>query len=242
MHTATHRVETAEHRRSVRRRLLTVATCLPLLLAGCAVAQAQKPTVDAKDYGKWEKPGRTSVLSPDGKWFAYGIARVDGDSELRLREIDAKSPRVIPWGQSPAFSPDGRWVAWRRGVSDEEKKRLEKKKKPARNGACLLELGTGKERTFKEITRFRFDETGRFLALLGYTAKEPAGRGASLRVVDVAAGTEISLGDVTDFAWSDVASLLALTVGTGAALPRRARLGGEWIGGADPAGRGTAWS
>ena len=106
-------------------------------------------------------------------------------------------------------------MAWRRGVPDEEKKRLEKKKKPARNGASLLELGTGKERTFKEITRFRFDETGRFLALLGYTAKEPGGRGASLLVVDVAAGTEISLGDVTDFAWSDVASLLALTVGTG---------------------------
>lgn len=193
-------------------------TLLSLSLGTQCIAQstAQKPTLSREDYGKWENLGRRAVLTKDGRWLAFEVTHVNREFELRLRDLSADQPRVIPWGRTPIFSADGRWVAWSTDVSEEERERLTKAEKPVRNGMGMLELGTDAERKFDEIARFRFDETGRFLALLGYAPEEPKRRGADLQILDLAAGSEIALGNVTEFAWSEAGSLLALTIGTGA--------------------------
>src|ERR1043165_1845214 len=66
------------------------------LLLAAIVAQAQQPAASAPkasgsrqmqqaDLKAW-KTIRQSVLSPDGKWFAYGIAPNEGDATVVIRE------------------------------------------------------------------------------------------------------------------------------------------------------------
>ena len=89
---------------------MAVVACSPFAVA------AQEP-LTADDYGQWERLGSFS-LSPDGRWLVTAISRVDGDSELRLRRSDGSSdPIVLLHGRSPEFSADGRWMAYRKGVS-----------------------------------------------------------------------------------------------------------------------------
>ena len=211
--------------RSVRRhhhdsrlgsRLITqagIAATLTVFAFGAASSQ-ERATLAPEDYGRWENLGR-AVLSPDGAWVAYGVERVDEQAELRIRSLERDSMRSVPWGRDPAFTPDGRWLAWAVGVSPDEEERLQESEETVRLGAGLLDLVSGEERGFEEVRGFGFDSSGRFLALHGYAPEEPKGKGADLRVVDLTSGTVTTFGNVGEFAWSDSISLLALAVSTG---------------------------
>jgi len=191
-----------------------LVAALATLLAAPAAAQG-KPALTPKDYGRFESVGR-ATLSPDGRWIAYQITSVDERAELRIARTDRDSTRAAAWGTRPAFSADGRWLAWSIGVSPEERKRLEKEKQPVRSGLGLLDLASGVERVVPEVASFEFDLGGRFLAALGYPPDEPKGKGADLRVMDLETSAELTIGNVTELAWSDAAPLLALTIATGA--------------------------
>ena len=158
--------------------------CCFLLLAPPAAAR-QKPTLTRADYGRFESLG-ASVLSPDGRWLAYAITRVNEERELRVRPLGRDTARTAPWASGPVFSADSRHLAWSVGVSAAEQKRLEKEEKPVRLRATVLELATGRERSFDAVRAFSFDATGRFLALHGYAPETPEGKGADLRVIDLA--------------------------------------------------------
>src|SRR6476661_4643352 len=111
------------------------SSALPLLLASFVVlgnsslagsAEAQtKPLVTQADLGKWESLGNAR-LSPNGNWLAWTIVRGNEESELRMRSGPADSIRVVPYGQSAAFSADSRWIAYLTGVSPKERDRLVK--------------------------------------------------------------------------------------------------------------------
>ena len=65
---------------------LTFATAalipLPNLAAqGAATAGPGKSPVPPSEFTKWETPAAAD-LSPDGKWIAYEIRRVNGNNEL----------------------------------------------------------------------------------------------------------------------------------------------------------------
>ena len=124
-------------------------TLLPLVLVvtpittGPILAQqtdnGARPTVTPDDYGKWERLGAGS-LSPDGRWLAYGISRVNEENELRVRLIDRDSLVTVPYARRPAFSDEGGWLAFEIGVSEEERERREKSKTPVRSSLGLLNL------------------------------------------------------------------------------------------------------
>ena len=176
----------------------------------------EKPTLLPEDYGRWETLG-TWALSPDGRWLAYEVLRVDEKRELRIRPLDRDTTHVVLWGDDPVFSPDSRWLAWSVGFSEEERERLEKQKKPVRLKAGLFDLRTEQERRFDDVRRLAFDDAGRFLALHGYAPEEPKGKGADLRLLDLGTGQQTNFGNVGEIAWSDDGSMLAMTVATGAA-------------------------
>ena len=196
----------------------TGALIVTAFLAGPFPLSAQElPRVAPGDYGRWENLG-PAVLSPDGDWIAYEVTRVDETAELRVRRVSEDSARVFPWGESPAFSPDGRWLAWSVGLSPEERERLEEEGEAIRGKAMMLSLETGETREFESVSEWRFDASGRFLALLGHPPEEPAGKGADLRVVSLATDAETSFGNVGEMAWSASGSLLAMAVATGTDL------------------------
>ena len=201
------------HVRSLAPLLATAMLTLPSLSSA-----QERPLVSPDDYGRWENLGQTA-LSPYGDWIAYVVSRVDETSELRVRGIARQanddSTRVFPWGSAPVFSPDGRWLAWTVGLPPDERERLEEQDQPARNKAALMDLRTGETREFESVSRQVFDATGRFLALRGYPHDEPRGKGADLRVAELATGAETAFGNVGEMAWSPAGSFLALAVATG---------------------------
>src|SRR5271168_1394972 len=86
----------------------------PLFLCLLLPGQNKKPPIPS-DYGQWETlvtENRSSWLSPDGKWVAYGINRANGNHELRLARIEGEAAKPIAFGSRPAFSADSRWVAY----------------------------------------------------------------------------------------------------------------------------------
>lgn len=175
---------------------------------------AQKPTVQPEDYGRWEYL-QTATLSPDGAWLAYRIQRVSDETELRFRPLDRDTTRVVLWGESAVFASNSKWLAWQIGMSEAERKKLEKQKKPVHKKATVLNLQTGKELKFDDIQQLAFDATGRFLALHGYPPEEPKGKGADLRLIDLDSGSETTFGNVAEFTWSDKNALLAVSIATG---------------------------
>ncbi|HEX6938050.1 MAG TPA: prolyl oligopeptidase family serine peptidase [Longimicrobiales bacterium] len=187
----------------------------PVLTLGLALAAtpaaAQKPTLTPADYGRWESLG-TATLSPDGRWIAYPVDRVNGQDELRIRRLDEDSTRVVAFGARPAFSDDGRWLAYAIGVSEDEREKLEEQKKPVHDRLGLLDLASGRVTTFERVDSFAFSGDGRFLAMRGYPADDQEHKGVDLVVRDLARGTDTNFGNVAEFAWQDEGSLLAMVI------------------------------
>jgi len=181
-----------------------------LLGATPLVAQERRPITPA-DYGRWETLGN-ATLSPDGKWMAYPIARVDGKDELRIRRIAGDSTRAVAFGARPAFSADSRWLAYAIGRSEDERERLEKAKQPVRDKLGLLDLATGREVIIDDVASFAFSETGAFLAMRRYPLKDQKHKGVDLVVRDLATGLDTNFGNVSSFAWQDGGTLLAMTI------------------------------
>jgi len=200
-----------------------IALAAPLLPLAAQQAPTSRPLVTPKDYGRWERL-MNPVLSPSGEWLAVPINRVDRTAELRVYGLRAgadTTPLVANEGRDPVFTEDSRWLAYRVGQSEAERTRLEKEKKPVRDGAGLRRLESGETTTFTGIRRFALGGS-RYLALLEYGAErkgdpgdpDSAVQSADLIVRELATGTEMRFGNVTDFSWQDSARFLAMTIET----------------------------
>ena len=187
-----------------------------LLLVSAAGSGAQEaPLTDPEAFGRWESL-RETALSPDGRWLAHTVERVDGTGELRVWGQPLDSTATFPWGSAPRFAASSRWLAWTAGVSSEAAERLEEAGEPVRTGVTVMSLEDPQELIrLAEVSSFSFGPTGRFLAVRGYPPGEPAGKGGDLRVLDLEQGTETSFGNVTSVSWSDSLPLLAMVIGTG---------------------------
>ena len=217
-----------------------------LLAAVLPLSAQDLPRVAPEDYGRWENLG-PALLSPHGDWIAYEVSRVDESEELRVRRLSEDSARIFPWGGSPGFSPDGGWLAWTVGLSPEETERREEEGDALREGAALLDLATGELREFESASGWSFDASGRFLALRGDPPGEPAGKGADLRIVMLATGSETNFGNVAEMAWSPSGSRIAMVIATGTDLGNGVQVydaGSGTLQSVDASGaryRGLAW-
>ena len=196
-----------------RRALVVAAALLACALAGPATpAGAQeKPTLTPDDYGKWERLGG-ATLSPDGRWLAVGISRVNDESELRVHATDSDSVVVVDFATRPVFSGDNRWLAYSIGVSPDERERMQEQQQPVRTTLGLLDFQTGEQETIDDIQSFTFSEDGRYLALRRYKPQEKESSGVDVVVREMATGSTISFGNVAQMAWQDEGSLLAMTI------------------------------
>ena len=117
-----------------------------VLLAPPTPVQAQDdgstPTLDEPDYGPWERLGG-ATLSPEGTWMATPIRRVNGNHELRIHHTERDTVRTVDFGGDPAFSADGRWLAYSIGMSEDKREQLRKQEKPVREALGLLNLESG---------------------------------------------------------------------------------------------------
>jgi dipeptidyl aminopeptidase/acylaminoacyl peptidase len=185
---------------------------LSTLLCGLAAAglQAQdKPTLRADDYDQWESLGATA-LSPNGQWMAVSVNRVSDEGELRIHRTDADSLVIVPFGSRPSFSSDGTWVAYSIGGSPDDRDAAREEDEPVHNELGLLNLRTGEQTSRNDFESFAFSGDGRFIALRRYKPKDKESGGVDVVVHDLSTGSDMSFGNISEMAWQDDASRLAL--------------------------------
>jgi dipeptidyl aminopeptidase/acylaminoacyl peptidase len=174
-------------------------------------ASDTRPTIVPADYGRWETLG-AGILSPDGKWFAYPIRRVNGEHELRYRPLATDSTMIATGGEQPVFSRNSRWLAYRISATEAEREGLERARKPARHNIGIVDLRAGTTTVLAEVESFEFSADGTRVALRRYPAEGRKGRGTDLVVRDLERDTELTLGNVAEFAWSDNDARLAVII------------------------------
>lgn len=214
--------------------VLIVLAALVLALG----AQTKGPATLA-DFGKWETlapAGARGGFSPDGRWLVYGINRSNRENELRIAKLADGTTKTAAFGAHPAFSADSKWIAYSIGMSEADQEKLRGEQKPVQNKLGLMSLATGEMTTVEGIESFALSPDGAFLAMQRYApartgasagpAAAPRGGpggapesaderpGTTLIVRDLAKGSDITFGNVSQFAWQDAdrTHLLAMII------------------------------
>jgi dipeptidyl aminopeptidase/acylaminoacyl peptidase len=207
--------------------LATRSLILTMALAAGTVSAQQRRQLESSEYGRWEQlAAQRTPLSPDGQWLVYGITRSNRQNELRVHAVGGGSPTIIPFGEQPSFSDDSRWLAYLVGFSEEQEAKLRKDKKPLHKSLGLLELSSGKTTTVAGVESFSFSPTGTHLAMRRYAPEsrdssapaaspaptETVGPGTTMVVRELATTRDLTFGSVSELAWQDRGTLLALAI------------------------------
>jgi dipeptidyl aminopeptidase/acylaminoacyl peptidase len=188
--------------------------------APAPLAAQQDLPVGAGDYGKWESLG-ASLLSPDGKWLAAQVRRVDGTYELRLHAVaatasgqESAAKTILESGGSPAFSSDSRWLAYSIAYSEADREAMQKADEPIHNKMGLIDLSSARldPEIFEGVESFEISDDATFLAMRRYAPEESEVESADLVVRALNDGADINFGNVAEFAWREEGSLLAMTI------------------------------
>ena len=183
---------------------------LMLMLSTLLVeAQDSKPNVALKDYGQWESLGFSRAFSNDGNWFLYHIRRNNDKNELRLHNLSDNSLKVLAEGSGAKFSNNSQWLGYFINPTAAAKK---KSKTPLRNEFRFFNLNGTDSITAKDVASFGFSDNSQFLTMKHYPAKGKKSKGADLVVRNLTTGKEQNFGNVSEFAWQDEGSLLALVI------------------------------
>jgi len=188
---------------------LTVVTFL--FSVHSLTAQNQKQKLEPEDYDQWQYVSSTE-LSADGNWFTYNISLEDGDGWLIIKEVGADSTdeHKFMHGERVSFSQNNKWAAFLIGVSEDKKEQLEEQKKKVRFKLGLMNLETANVDTFQNIQEYTFSDDGRYLAMKKYKPEEVENDGTDLILRDLSRKTNQLIGNVSEFAFNDSGSKLAV--------------------------------
>jgi len=176
----------------------------PAAQAAPAAAAPQKPEsapaavptprpMELADIIAWKSVGATA-FSNDGRWVAYRLSPMEGDSEVFVKATDSDKVYTFPVGEAPSmgggaggpgggavptaalgFSQDSKWVAFMVYPTRAEGQRLRRQRRPIQAKVQLLDVASGKDVTIENVRRFAFaGERGGWIAL----QKAPATSGA----------------------------------------------------------------
>lgn len=190
------------------RRFAVIAALLTVTAP--SVEAQQRTTLTEGDYDQWERLGG-ATLSPNGAWMAVSIGRVSDEGELRIHSTTSDSVVAVPFGTNAAFSSDNRWVAYSIGVSEDEREAAQERDQKVYDKLGLLNLETGVQMTRDDFASFVFSDDGRYIALRRYKPEDKESDGVDVVVHDLAAGTDMSFGNVSEMTWQEDGTLLAMT-------------------------------
>lgn len=200
------------HDRSIMLNARRFATLILTLALSLSVfeATAQKKDLTLEDYDQWERI-TSNVLSPDGSWFAWTEAKVEGATTLHVRAIADEEVHSFLYGTQPRFSGDSDWLAFTIGMSEEEEDKLEKAKKRVERSLGVMNLATAQVDTIEHVQSASFSDDGRFLAIRKYAEKDSEG-GADLVIRNLATGSMYAMGNVGAYAFSPEGAHLAVSI------------------------------
>lgn len=181
-----------------------------LALAACSLAQV-KPTLKPEDFKQWETL-TSPAISGDGRWLSYGIALVEGEGRLVIKNSDGPEIVAIPNGSSANFSDDSKWCAYLISPPKVVADKLREEKKPIENRMGLRNLATGEERLMDRVASFRFLKGSRYMLLQRYRGAGKTEGGSDLNLVDLQDGAILAVGNVSDCVANQSNTLLALKI------------------------------
>jgi dienelactone hydrolase len=201
-----------------------LASLLALLAA--PLAAQQRPATTPADWAKWETLGNGD-LSPDGVWVAYDFRRTNGTGELHYRKVATDAEQTVHNGTGAVFSNNSRWLLYTITPDTGNAGRGRGGRGGARGGSTgidnapavstknkigIADLRTGTTTVLEDIQSFVASKDGAHVAMRRYPALGRASRGADLVVRDLEQGTDVTLGNVAEYSWSDDGSVLAMTI------------------------------
>ncbi|HEX3747157.1 MAG TPA: prolyl oligopeptidase family serine peptidase [Bryobacteraceae bacterium] len=218
------------------------ATVLTLFLGAglfTAISQADgSHPLTLADILSWKRI-QAPAVSNDGQWLAYRVTPAEGNAEVVIRNLKDGKEQRFPAGDSVAasgqtgiaISADSHWVAFNTSPTTKDAKAQKKAKKPIEVKVVLVELATGRKVEFDKIRQFAFSgDMSTVLALHRSpadaaptpppaAAAAPASAAASnkptgtdLILYELASGREMSLGNVSEFAFDKPGDRLAWIV------------------------------
>jgi dipeptidyl aminopeptidase/acylaminoacyl peptidase len=136
---------------------------------------------------------------------------------------------------SIAFSEDGKWIAFTTYPSRREAQRLKRQRRPIQSGVTVVNIATGDKREYPKTRRFAFSgESSTWIALHRYQPDAggaaagpppPAGgaggrgqassdrpKGGDLILRELASGSELNVGNVSEFSFRKDGRLLAYAI------------------------------
>jgi dipeptidyl aminopeptidase/acylaminoacyl peptidase len=201
-------------------------------------SQKLRALEDINDILSW-KSLRSAVVSHNGLWFACRISPQEGDGEVFIKQTKAEKEYVFPAGEAAryardiAFSEDSKWTAFTIYPKKEEAKKLKKQKKKAFNKAAIVNLASGNKTEFEKIRTYAFAgiKNPGWIALHTYPpeskgmpaarkgdedadTEEDKWRGSDLILYELATGSALTIGNVSEFAFDKKGRWLAWTVDT----------------------------
>jgi dipeptidyl aminopeptidase/acylaminoacyl peptidase len=219
-------------------RLLALVVAVAIAAAAAtAAAQPAAPgaphAITLDDMIGWKTIG-PAVLSADGRWVAYRFSPSRGDSEVVVRSTTSDkeyrftigelppppeqgaAPPVAPRSADIAIAEDGTWAAFLVYPLRKDAEKLRQQKKPIQTSVKLVNLGTGEAIDYPKSRQFAFSgDSAAAFAVHRYGPDEPGRdkpKGATLIVRDLAAGTELALGNVGEFSFDKAGRRLAWTI------------------------------
>lgn len=175
------------------------------------VGQTNLPTIKTEDYAKWQNLGMFSVTD-DGNWVSWNISLVDGDDTLYIKNPASSKLYKYPLSTGLVFSSDSKWAAFRVGYSEKQIEKMTEQKKPVKNKARLLDLATGKERIFENISAFSITKDAKHLIMSAYPPENSKTR--DIYIYNLNTGILKNIGNIAEYSINKPGNRLAYIIST----------------------------
>jgi dipeptidyl aminopeptidase/acylaminoacyl peptidase len=173
------------------------------------IAAAARKQLPLADYARWRSI-QGSTISADGQWVAWSYTQLRQDDQLQVRHVDSGRTHTVERASRPAFSDDGRWVAYSVAPPLKEVEKLEKERKPIPRRAELMNLETGEKVGWDDVASHDFAKGSTHLAVKKNRPEpKPKHEGADLILRDLRAGSDELIGSVAWHGFNKPGSLLA---------------------------------
>jgi dienelactone hydrolase len=199
-----------------------------------APTPAGRRPLQMTDAATWRGIGG-ATLSHDGQWFAYRTGPAEGEGEVVARQLKGDKEYKFPAGEGRfgqlSLSDDGKWLAFsvapRRTLPGPAAPVTGPRPQLPASKVVLVNLSDGSKTEFEGVRRFVFAGSPTHSLAL-QKAPAPAGGttapasgppatpersgGADLILRDLASGNELTLGNVSEFAFDKKGQSLALVI------------------------------
>src|SRR5262245_54777607 len=217
-----------------------IAGPLAVLSQNAPQATAVKPTLTKEDYKKFESLSG-STLSADGKWIAYVVSRgerganargrgSDNSSAVHYRATAANDEKVVTSASNPMFTSNNKWMLYTvtpageapggqragggggRGGQRGGGERGAGASAGASSSIGVIDLASGTTTLVQDVQSYILSSDGHHVAFRRAVPEGAQNKGAGLVIRDLETNMDVSWGNVSESAWSDDGTMLAMVI------------------------------